>query len=154
MKAYTDYPFEFLGDTIGKQAPIRQVHVLSYDQDKYCKIIVDGHTAEVKRGYLYKKPGRCGDVESINTQYVKNEKGHYPSSKAAQITKSWLVYPANYKPGDGYYTHKFLKDAWNKACSLGVGARVVNTLGIRHNDGSGTWTSGDIEYEVYGPRNP
>lgn len=43
MQAYTDYPFEFLGDIIGEEAPVRQVEVLSYDSDKYCKILVDGN---------------------------------------------------------------------------------------------------------------
>lgn len=148
IRAYTDYPILELGDIAGEEAPIRQVKVLYYDQDKRCKILVEGIETHVKHGYLYKTPGRCGEVESINTQYVKNEKGHYKSSKAAQITRSWNVYPANYKPGDGYHHYRFLKDAWNKACSLGIGSEVVSNLKIRHKDGGGVWTSGDIVYEV------
>lgn len=51
---YTDYPFTELGDTPGQSAPIREVRVLSYDGDKYCRVLVDGHKLEVKAGYIYR----------------------------------------------------------------------------------------------------
>ena len=57
MKAYTDYPITELGDAPGKPAPIRQVHVRSYDGRKYCDIDVDGVRKMVKLGYLYTEPG-------------------------------------------------------------------------------------------------
>jgi hypothetical protein len=67
MKAFTDYPFEFLGDEPRQLAPIREVTVLSYDGDKYAEIEVDGHRTSVKAGYLYVTPGRLGEVEAIIT---------------------------------------------------------------------------------------
>lgn len=65
MKAYTDYPFTFLGDIPNQKAPIREIEVLSYDQDKYCQIIVEGQTTEIKRGYIYQKPGRLMEVPQV-----------------------------------------------------------------------------------------
>lgn len=70
MFAYTDYPFVELGDEAGKIAPIRQVKVLSYDSDKYCRIKVQGLTTEVKAGYLYDKEGRCGEVPCIDVNQL------------------------------------------------------------------------------------
>lgn len=66
MKAYTDYPFDFLGDPPGSAAPVREVEVLSYDGDKYCTVVVGGHKTEIKSGYLYKTPGRYGQVFVID----------------------------------------------------------------------------------------
>lgn len=146
MKAYTDYPFEFLGDVAGEEAPIREVEVLFYDGDKRLTIRVEGVTTQVKRGYVYKTPSICGKGEVLNMQYVKNEKGHFPSCKAAQITKSWVVYSPVKGSPPLYY--KFLKDAWNKAKSLGVGSYCVQSLQIRYKNGGGMWTSGEVEYEV------
>ena len=42
--------------------------------------------------------------------------------KPAGITRSWIVYPPNYQPGDGYKHFKTLKKAWNVAVSMGVGS--------------------------------
>jgi len=33
-KAWTDYPFTWLGDEAWKEAPIREIAVLFYDNDK------------------------------------------------------------------------------------------------------------------------
>lgn len=66
MKAWTDYPFRELGDTPLKEAPVREVEVLSYDGDKYCKILVGGVQSEVKWGYLYVAPGRYGEVATVS----------------------------------------------------------------------------------------
>ena len=63
MKAWTDYPFAELGDTPGHEAPVREVVVLSYDGDKYFRIVVDGVETEVKAGYIYSEPRRFGDKE-------------------------------------------------------------------------------------------
>ena len=65
MKAWTDYPFTWLGDTAGKEAPIREVDVTAYDQDKYCHVRVAGGEDIIKRCYIYQKPGRCGLVKSL-----------------------------------------------------------------------------------------
>lgn len=152
MRAYTDYPFHFLGDTDGEEAPIRQVEVLYYDQDKRCKIVVEGVETEVKTGYLYTKPLRYEEAYEqdaiINTQYVKNWKGHYKSSKAAQITKSWIVYPPKDHPEKYCKFYGNLNKAWRYACSLGIGSEVIQQLQIRRKDGSATWTSGDVFYIV------
>lgn len=154
MKAYTDYPILELGDISGEDAPIREVKILCYDGDKRCKVIVQGVQEEIKTGYLYIAPVRSDEAYEkdliINTQYVKNEKGHYPSSKAAQITKSWVVYGPDYSPSSGLgpFYFRFLKDAWKKALSLGEGAETVQSSKVSHRDGSSTWTSGDVVYEV------
>lgn len=71
MKAFTDYPFPELGDISGKQAPIRSCIVTSYDDDKYCKIVVGRLETEVKSGYLYKTAGRLGEVECINVSELR-----------------------------------------------------------------------------------
>ncbi len=53
MKAFTDYPFEKLGDIAGKKAPVRECEVISYDGNKYCLIEVSGIKAIIKSGYIY-----------------------------------------------------------------------------------------------------
>lgn len=52
-RAYTDYPFTLLGDEAFKKAPMREVTVLYYDNDKYCDVAVEGIVQSVKAGYLY-----------------------------------------------------------------------------------------------------
>ena len=48
MKAWTDYPFTFIGDIPQKKAPIREIEVLGYDGNKYCNFIVEGHKTSIK----------------------------------------------------------------------------------------------------------
>lgn len=67
--------------------------------------------------------------------------------KVAQIKKSWIVYPPNYKPGDGYFKVPFLKDAWNKAYSLGTGAEVWSVHRIEKR-GSSSYQAGKVIYIV------
>lgn len=71
MKAYTDYPFYFLGDEPHEEAPVRECHVKSYDGNKYCTIVIDGNETEIKAGYIYTKPGRCGYVPTINVKKLR-----------------------------------------------------------------------------------
>jgi hypothetical protein len=59
--------------------------------------------------------------------------------KKAQIKISWIVYPPNYKPGDSYIHVPFLRDAWNKACSMGEGASLDRLRDVKRKDGSGSW---------------
>lgn len=67
--------------------------------------------------------------------------------KVAQIKKSWIVYPPNYKLGDGYFKVPFLKDAWNKACSLGAGS--LCRLVVEHNKrGWSSYETGGVTYIV------
>lgn len=153
MRAYTDYPFDFLGDTSWEEAPVREVKVLYYDGNKRCKIIVEGQETEIKTGYLYKKACRfdeaCEKDLGIDIQKCKNEYGHYKSSKAAQITKSWLVYPPNYDHNvNQVYEYQNLNKAWRRACALGVGSEVVSYFSKRRRDNSSYSSSGDIVYEV------
>lgn len=132
ITCWTDYPILALGDASGKPAPIRQVRVLSYDQNKYAKVIVlnpelksgnkvvfhpkvwtnyytpyydeygdheyevvnvwegdhielkgpvkvNGHPHDdelvvyesIKWGYLYTRPGRLGQVPTINRRKLE-----------------------------------------------------------------------------------
>jgi len=59
---YTDYPFTELGDEPYKEAPIRQVTLLSFDGNKYCGVKFNNVIRlEVKAGYLYETPWRLTD---------------------------------------------------------------------------------------------
>lgn len=66
MIAFTDYPIVELGDVPGKAAAVREVRVLSFDGNKYCYVDVCGVRKEIKAGYLYKSPGRFGEVPCID----------------------------------------------------------------------------------------
>ena len=72
MKAYTDYPFEELGDKPGSPAPIREIEVLSYDGDKYCEIRVDGLKTSIKAGYIYSRWGRYGTAPRLTKAQLRN----------------------------------------------------------------------------------
>jgi hypothetical protein len=61
MKAWTDYPILALGDKPHQEAPVREVEVLAYDGDKYCRVWVDGVEESIKSGYLYQLPARCNN---------------------------------------------------------------------------------------------
>lgn len=71
MKAWTDYPFTWLGDVAFKKAPVRQIEVLSYDGNKYCRIKVEDGEDEIKSGYIYTKEGRYGEVSSLTPKQLK-----------------------------------------------------------------------------------
>lgn len=95
MIAYTDYPIVVLGDKIHKEAPIRQVKVLDYDGNKYCNVLLDGIVVVVKAGYLYKEPGRCGEVECINPEDIFNP--DYPSYTQTIPSESKSELPSTFK---------------------------------------------------------
>ena len=61
MRAWTDYPIVSLGDRPHSEAPVREVEVLSYDGDKYCRVRVGGVEESIKAGYIYQLPGRCSN---------------------------------------------------------------------------------------------
>ena len=67
---YTDYPFIDLGDEAGKEAPVRVVKAISFDGDKYVKVIVEGTHQEIKAGYIYTEYGRCGEVPAFNPEHL------------------------------------------------------------------------------------
>ena len=75
MKAYTDYPIEELGDIFCIEAPIRKVEILSYDNDKHCKVFVNGIIKSIKRGYLFHTPGRAPGSEPISHNELKKLNG-------------------------------------------------------------------------------
>lgn len=63
VQLWTDYPI--LESEYGKAAPIRKVWVKSYDEDKYCMVLVDGFgdtEYHIKRCYIYSDAVRAGDV--------------------------------------------------------------------------------------------
>lgn len=76
MKAYTDYPFTFLGDVEYQKAPMREINVLSYDGDKYCVITVAGIDTEIKLGYVYRneKNLQRGRQKWLKTVMIELEK--------------------------------------------------------------------------------
>lgn len=61
-RAWTDYPIIEMGDTPGKEAPIRECYVVGQDSDKYVRCRVEGHSIKLRAGYLYSAPGRCGEA--------------------------------------------------------------------------------------------
>jgi hypothetical protein len=65
VKAWTDYPLEWMGDEPGKKAPVREVDVLSYDGNKRCRAVVGGRECEIKAGYIYQRAGRIGEVPAL-----------------------------------------------------------------------------------------
>jgi hypothetical protein len=68
MIFYTDYPIEELGDILSQLAPIRKVIPISWDENKYVEILVEGEFVEVKAGYIYTEFGRCGDAEVFDVE--------------------------------------------------------------------------------------
>ena len=72
MKAWTDYPITELGDISGELAPIREVNVLTYDGNKYCKVEIAGcnDPQEIKSGYLYQRPGRVQEVPCLSRRQL------------------------------------------------------------------------------------
>lgn len=77
MKAWTDYPITELGDEGGKEAPIREVEVQSWDGERYCTVFVDGIITSIKAGYLYERAGRFGKVPAIDVSKLPNEQIHF-----------------------------------------------------------------------------
>ena len=76
MKAWTDYPFAHLQDEAGKKAPVREIEVLSYDGDKYCRVRVCGHEDEIKAGYIYQLEGRFGEVPQLTREQLAKLNHH------------------------------------------------------------------------------
>lgn len=68
MKAFTDYPVKELGDKEYVIAPMREVDVISYDGHKYCKVVVEGITRNIKARYLYNE---AKGFKEINLELFK-----------------------------------------------------------------------------------
>jgi len=70
---YTDYPFTELGDIPYEEAPIRRIEIISYDNNKYCKIALPcGKISSVKAGYIYKNESRYGQAIFITQDELQN----------------------------------------------------------------------------------
>jgi hypothetical protein len=66
-------------------------------------------------------------------------------------TISYILYPPNYVPGDGYVKCRQLSDVdrLSKKQRFGNGSRVHKLTYVKHNDGRGVWQSKhayDISY--------
>ena len=72
LVGFTDYPFTQVGDVPHEPAPIRLCWIVGWDCDKYVTIQVVGieHLQQIKRGYVYKTPGRCGEAEVFTSQEI------------------------------------------------------------------------------------
>lgn len=56
-----------------------------------------------------------------------------PGSRPRTVT-SWLVYPPNYRPGDGFHKRRFFRDAGRLALSLGSGSWLC-AVTVRYTKG-------------------
>jgi hypothetical protein len=68
---FTDYPITQLGDTPGEVAPVRACRIVEYDGDKYVTVEVEGERAEIKAGYIYPRPARCGDCPPVKRSVLR-----------------------------------------------------------------------------------
>lgn len=91
ITGWTDYPFEELGDTPGKPAPIRHINVVSYDGDKYAVVSFEksGDFLSVKIGYLYSQPGRYGQVKPINRRKIERMGDGKMARRNDRFRKQW-----------------------------------------------------------------
>lgn len=75
IPAFTDYPIMALGDKPGKEAPIRAVQIERCVRSSVprCLLRVPGVKAlvEVKCGYVYTAPGRCGEVPCVPLEDIE-----------------------------------------------------------------------------------
>lgn len=73
VKAWTDYPIIELGDRPGEEAPIRECWVLAaYRNSRYLFVYLDelARFTEIKHCYVYRSPGRYGEVKAVNLRHV------------------------------------------------------------------------------------
>ena len=93
MKAWTDYPFTWLGDVEGEKAPVREIEVLSYDGDKYCRVKVCGGEDEIKSGYIYQQKGRYGEVPVITQEQLTALENNVHNEKPlVAIIEHWQLH--------------------------------------------------------------
>jgi hypothetical protein len=90
MRAFTDYPIWELGDkfqaeTGQGEAKTREVEILSYDLNKYCRVQVVGTDIEmdIKTGYLYR------DAERLRS--VKYWKLHHNGIPIWKLRRRWYT---------------------------------------------------------------
>lgn len=138
LNAWTDYPIAELGDPSGLRAPVRACLVLSYDGNKYCRISVEGVTTEVKAGYLYRRPGRSGEVPTVRYQDILKLQPGYrrPRGKPASLTVSYLVYAPEQAPDTAPTKAKTLRDALKWCRRFGRGAEVLRLIHAENRNGA------------------
>jgi hypothetical protein len=70
---FTDYPFVRLGDEGGVEAPIRRIQLISYDGNKYVRVLLIDHNLyeDIKWGYIYTSSGKLGEVPVISFDEIK-----------------------------------------------------------------------------------
>jgi len=76
---WTDYPFAHLGDKAGEEAPIRKVPIQSWLDENVPRVLIDAdrkgtHLSCIKAGYVYRSPGRCGEVAPITKEMCADPK--------------------------------------------------------------------------------
>jgi len=77
MIFYTDYPIKALGDKPDREALVRSVEPLEYDNNKYCFVRIGYIFCSIKVGYIYTKKGRYGEVPVFNPKeyFMRNNNG-------------------------------------------------------------------------------
>lgn len=60
--------------------------------------------------------------------------------KPASVTLSYVVYPPNYRPGDGYKSVGRLSNARRACVAYGPGAEVIRTVTKRNRRGGHIYT--------------
>ena len=73
-KGYTDYPIQALGDAPHECAPVRSVVAIGFDQNKYVTVEVAGIITQIKAGYIYRRPGRCGEVPPVKFEKYRGKR--------------------------------------------------------------------------------
>ncbi len=86
IKAWTDYPILALGDISQQEAPIRECEVHSWNRDKYVwvRLVESGLWVNFKRGYVYTKPGRCGEVLPVPEVVLRTLPRECPEAEGGQ----------------------------------------------------------------------
>lgn len=70
MKAWTDYQFQWLENKAGEISTVREIEVISYEGEEYCKIKVGGKFDTIRCNFIYQKPGRFGEVPQITRRQL------------------------------------------------------------------------------------
>ncbi len=88
---FTDYPITELGDEEFKESPIRECELLSYDDNKYCYVKVEGIEKEIKRCYIYPQKGRFGEIDCVSIDEIKELLKKEPKQETLEEVADRLV---------------------------------------------------------------
>jgi hypothetical protein len=106
---FTDYPITELGDEEFKESPIRECELLSYDDNKYCYVKVEGIEKEIKRCYIYPQKGRCGEIDCVSIDEIKELLKEEPKQETVEESMEKNGY--HDKPSD---------DLWREGVEFGA----------------------------------